>query len=349
MSVSVCQIRVTSEPQRTFFLKLDSGDDLGAGFVLVLCDGVSAWGGEVSEEDVTREARELEMEREKYVEDLWLALAGKGQKGDHTFHLSSSSPNSGTLHLSYEKVQKNISFRLGLVELQELPEPVEVVKDLIIHGLEKSTKLQATNEQLEEENEMLRREQTRITSELERYVQGKELLERDLYSRFVLVLNEKKAKMRRQQEEIKQLQDKLEELREAALEKKKAPHWSAGSASISPPIEDTYGASTDEEGKESPPRSLAPEQPIYAVEEPGPASVDDNLHDITDVAPCRRRRQRHLQGPSGELKKEHGKAQKKRKESTEDKTKMDSKVDVFHQPAAKTADHLEADKLFDDM
>ncbi|KPP74806.1 hypothetical protein Z043_106005, partial [Scleropages formosus] len=109
MSVSVCQIRVTSEPQRTFFLKLDSGDDLGAGFVLVLCDGVSAWGGEVSEEDVTREARELEMEREKYVEDLWLALAGKGQKGDHTFHLSSSSPNSGTLHLSYEKVQKNIS------------------------------------------------------------------------------------------------------------------------------------------------------------------------------------------------------------------------------------------------
>lgn len=46
---------------------------------------------------------------------------------------------------------------------------------------------------------------------MERYVQGKEALEGDLYSRFVLVLNEKKAKIRALQEKIKQLQETVEE------------------------------------------------------------------------------------------------------------------------------------------
>ncbi|KAL4609499.1 DNA repair protein XRCC4 isoform X1 [Arapaima gigas] len=348
MTVSVCQISIDSEPNRTFFLKLEWVNDLGAGFVLILCDGALAWGGEVSEEDVTREACELEMEREKYVQDLWLALAGEGQKGDYTFHLSSSSTSGGPLHLFYEKVQKSISFRLGLVKLQQIPEPVEVIKDLISHGLERSAKLQASNKKLKEENQVLKQEQDHITSELERYVQGKKLLERDLYTRFVLVLNAKKAKIRSQQEEIKQLQEKLGKLREATLGKKKAPHQSAGSAKLSPPVEDTYSASTDEEWEESPLQSLAPEQPIYVAEAPGQSSINDSLSDITDVAPCRRRRHRHLQGPSGGVK-VYQEVQKKRKEHTEDEAKTDSKLEEVPQPAAKTKDHLETDNLFDHL
>lgn len=42
---------------------------------------------------------------------------------------------------------------------------------------------------------------------LKRYAGGKEDLEAELYSRFVLVLNEKKAKIRSLQETVTDLQD----------------------------------------------------------------------------------------------------------------------------------------------
>lgn len=42
---------------------------------------------------------------------------------------------------------------------------------------------------------------------IKRYAGGKEALEAELYSRFVLVLNEKKAKIRSLQETVKDLQD----------------------------------------------------------------------------------------------------------------------------------------------
>lgn len=41
---------------------------------------------------------------------------------------------------------------------------------------------------------------------LEQWVQGKETMERELYSRFVMVLNEKKAKIRGLQDTLRQLQ-----------------------------------------------------------------------------------------------------------------------------------------------
>lgn len=65
----------------------------------------------VSEEDVSREAQEIEMERERYVGDLHLALTGEGPaaEGEYSFHLTPERPGSPLLQLSYEKVQNDIS------------------------------------------------------------------------------------------------------------------------------------------------------------------------------------------------------------------------------------------------
>ncbi|ROL54097.1 DNA repair protein XRCC4 [Anabarilius grahami] len=94
-----------------FFLKLEWAKDLGSGFIILLSDGVSAWSGEVSEEDVSREAQEIEMERERYVGDLHLALTveGPAAEGEYSFHLTPERPGSPLLQLSYEKVQNDIS------------------------------------------------------------------------------------------------------------------------------------------------------------------------------------------------------------------------------------------------
>lgn len=56
-------------------------------------------------------------------------------------------------------------FRLGVVELQAVPEPAEVIRELITHGLELSKHLQAKNKHLLEENRKLRREQQHISTQ----------------------------------------------------------------------------------------------------------------------------------------------------------------------------------------
>ncbi|XP_064152554.1 DNA repair protein XRCC4-like isoform X2 [Anguilla rostrata] len=288
MSVSVTQISVSSESGGTFFLKVDWVEDLGAGFTVALCDGESAWMGEVSEEEVQQEAEELEMRKESYVKELQLALTGVGRPGgDYIFQLSPrGAQRDRTRRLTYEKVQQDISFRLGSVDLLPCPEPDRVIKELISYGLLHGSELQAQNQNLLEENQRLCCEQDRITTELERYVQGKESLERELYTRFVLLLNEKKAKIRELQERLRQLQEQREE-----REKSEAtPAAGAG------PEGAEFGRSSDEETQD-----LALSQVSTVPDVTSPCSMDVDLSDIPDVAPSRKRRWRHLRELGSEV------------------------------------------------
>ncbi|XDV54698.1 hypothetical protein PO909_022930, partial [Leuciscus waleckii] len=185
-------------------------------------------------------------------------------------------------------------FRLGVVELQAVPESTEVIRELISHGLEQSARLRAKNQHLLEENQKLRREQENITKEMERYVQGKETLERDLYSRFVLVLNEKKAKLRALQERVRELEESIEENRLRKKAESEDHEAIETGADKSPGEESDYGGSTEDEQEAEPTR---PDPKPLTQEMPESSPMDDSLNDITDVAPCRKRRHRHLQQP----------------------------------------------------
>ncbi|XP_051973872.1 DNA repair protein XRCC4-like isoform X2 [Xyrauchen texanus] len=350
-STSIRQIYITSEPHRTFFLKLEWAEDLGSGFVILLSDGISAWSGEVSEEDVSREAQEIDIERDRYVCDLHLALTGEGlvAEGEYSFHLAPERPGSPLLQLSYEKMQSDILFRLGVVELQAVPEPTEVIRELISHGLELSTGLQAKNQHLLEENQKLRREQEHITTEMEKYIQGKETLERDLYSRFVLVLNEKKAKIRALQERVKELQHSIDEDR---LRRKKAGSEDQEvietAAHNSPRVESDYGGSTEDEQEKN--DSICPEPKALLQEIPESSPMDDSLNDITDVAPCRKRRHRHLQRLENQAKRAFlDQQQRSREKPTEEAKAETSKTPNFQLKPSTAAANPDPDDLFDDI
>ncbi|CAL8322736.1 unnamed protein product [Lota lota] len=305
MDVSVQEVDIPSEDgtQRKYFLRVDwKGRDLGSGFNILLTDGQLAWRGEVTEDVVCSEAEELEMQKERYVQDLHQALTSTESSVTYNFTLTpqptAATTTSSTTTLAYEKVQKDISFRLGSVELGAVVAPVKAVRELLELGVQRASRLERQNHRLQEENHSLSVEQKHMTTELQRYAEGKQALEAELYCRFVLVLNDKKAKIRALQQSLTQLQQK--HTRSSEKPSKSAPSQSQASHQEEK-SEDEYGGSTEEEEEEKGrgEESAGPATATSASQDADSDSLlDDEVNDITDVAPCRKRRFRILAATS---------------------------------------------------
>ncbi|NXJ85583.1 XRCC4 protein, partial [Trogon melanurus] len=89
MEKTLNRIHPVSDPEATYFLQVSWEKDLSTGFGIILSDCQCAWTGTVSEAEISREAADMEMNREKYVEELKKALiAGEGSAGKYNFAVS---------------------------------------------------------------------------------------------------------------------------------------------------------------------------------------------------------------------------------------------------------------------
>ncbi|NWW95086.1 XRCC4 protein, partial [Rhynochetos jubatus] len=167
-------------------------------------------------------------------------------------------------------------FRLGSLKLQKVLSPAEAVKEIIGYCLDCLGRLQAKNDHLQKENERLFSNWSDVEKRLEKCVEAKEELEADLYNRFILVLNEKKAK-------IRNLQKLLSDAKESAAEAKRARD-SVATTEMATGRENEYDGSTDEESENLTMASLpsAPERRDSFLGSP----------DVIHTAPRRKRRQR---------------------------------------------------------
>ncbi|XP_074851469.1 DNA repair protein XRCC4 [Carettochelys insculpta] len=284
MEKKVSRICPVSEPGTIYFLQVTWEKDLGTGFIITLSDGQSAWTGTVSEADISKEADDMEMERERYVEELRKALVlGAGPSNMYNFDISKDGENVECCDFSYEKNLKDVSFRLGSLKLRKVSSPTEVIKELICHCLDCIAELHAKKEHLQKENERLLSDWSDVQGLLEKCVEAKEELEADLYKRFILVLNEKKAKIRNLQKLLKEAQDTSEDPTHA--------RDSVATVQTAVEAERDYNGSTDEESE-----NLT--QPSAFASAASRRDSFLNSPDVTDVAPSRKRRQR-IQKPAG--------------------------------------------------
>ncbi|CAL9708237.1 unnamed protein product [Knipowitschia caucasica] len=205
MSSAVHQIFITSDPNIPYFLRVDWSGDLGAGFTLFLTNGSAAWTGEVSEEEVTKGASDTGICRKEYVEELHKTLirdmkgSGHSERSKYSFQLSSDL-------LTYQKTSDNALVKLGSVELQPAPDPLELNREMISQSLNRNLDLEAKNSKLLAEDSELQKEHRQILKELKIHVKNKNLLEKKMYSNFMMILNDKKSKIRELQETVRSLQ-----------------------------------------------------------------------------------------------------------------------------------------------
>ncbi|XP_032851384.1 DNA repair protein XRCC4 [Tyto alba] len=334
MEKTLSRIHPVSDPEATYFLQVSWEKDLGIGFGIILSDGQCAWTGTVSEAEISREAADMEMNREKYVEELKKALiAGEESAGKYNFAISRDEENTECL-FSYERSLKDGSFRLGSLKLQEVSSPAEVVKELIGYCLDSLERLQEKNEHLQKENERLFSNWSDVEKRLEKCVEAKEELEADLYNRFILVLNEKKAK-------IRNLQKLLNEAKESAAHAK-CTRDNIATTQIATVRENDYDGSTDEESENLTRASLpsAPERRDSLLGSP----------DVIDTAPRRKRRQRAAK-PAGTGAKmatyETELPAEEKPDLTSQKTSVKHSLDVMSLETLENTCELE--DLFDDI
>nr|XP_056704146.1 DNA repair protein XRCC4 [Euleptes europaea] len=277
MEKKVSRIYPVSDPSTTYFLQITWEKDLGFGFDVILSDGQLAWSGRVSEDEIAKEAGDMEMEQEKYIEELQkVLLFREGQADKYNFGISKGEANADCLNFSYEKNLKDVSFRLGSLDLQKVSSPAEIIREMISYCLDSVMELQTKNKHLRKENERLLSDVDELQGQLLKCVEAKEELETELYKRFILVLNEKKAKIRSLQKCLKEAEETIEE----ATQKRVVGPTSEGKVE-----REDYEGSTDEESENC-------TQPSILV--PATSRRDSLLNspDITDIAPSRKRRQR---------------------------------------------------------
>ncbi|XP_045249930.2 DNA repair protein XRCC4 isoform X1 [Macaca fascicularis] len=275
MERKISSIHLTSEPNIAHFLQVSWEKTLESGFVITLTDGHSAWTGTVSESEISQEADDMAMEKGKYVDELRKALvSGAGPADVYIFNFSKES-----CYFFFEKNLKDVSFRLGSFNLEKVENPAEVIRELICYCLDTIAENEAKNEHLQKENERLLRDWNDVQGRFEKCVNAKEALETDLYKRFILVLNEKKTK-------IRSLHNKLLNTAQEQEKDIKQEGETTICSEMTADRDPVYDESTDEENENQPDPSGSASAAV---------SKDDSIIsslDVIDIAPSRKRRQR---------------------------------------------------------
>ncbi|XP_045174281.2 DNA repair protein XRCC4-like [Mercenaria mercenaria] len=192
---------VTKEDEECFLLtKLKNGGQ--EGFDLTLCCNGSVWSGTVSEDDLDTLCSRLKIQFNKYVKETVEALTNSSEcKRSFQYELKRGKDKA---EFSWKKhvPDEDITFQLGSATLKSRVDSAQMITKIYNHCIENIQELKTRIHSLETDNQRLSQERINALKRLEKCVVAKEELENDLYSKFSLVLNRKKEKIRQLKEQV---------------------------------------------------------------------------------------------------------------------------------------------------
>ncbi|XP_064634378.1 DNA repair protein XRCC4-like [Lineus longissimus] len=237
-----CQI--STSDGHDFYLLSTIKADGEDGISLVMCDGSNAWSGEVDGEDLVRTSRTLTMKSDEYLEQTCKALTGQHSAG---LNFQYEVKKKGrTMEFSWKKMVSGIKFQLGSIVLRSEDDASEIIKELFDYCIGSFKNQNEQIRTLQGDTERLSSERTNALKRLEKFTAAKETLETDLYSKFRVIINSKKSKLR-------DVRQDLEEIRNNAPRQSTSTGKSAvkRQLSSSPESEAVNGSDAGEDDNES--------------------------------------------------------------------------------------------------
>lgn len=238
-STKLCKLKCNG---RQYYL---SATDEAGPIDLVLTDTVKAWQGRVSQEEL----RTGNMDLDDCEAQSRTALTGNDMNS-FEYELKEEANGTGSVRLIWKKVveQDHIKFQLGSVIMEPVAELSTAISSVLDHIIQSTADLRQQVAQLKSDRERLANEHDEALQELGDSVGIKEKTEEELFAKFVIVLNDKKAKIRHLKAELEAAQTggivSRASTQSASVVAQKVKDKASRERRVST---DTFGCSTDEE------------------------------------------------------------------------------------------------------
>ena len=264
-------------------------------FSLQVTDAKSAWTGTLPHSQISQAAKKAKTSETELLDDTSRALT-RCDMGTTNYIYTTRKRAGGGLDLTWKKhlVSGNIKVQLGTLALDVQPTP-GILEKMLDHAMRRIGAQQQAIGELKIERERLVGERASALKQLEKTVLLKETIESDLYGKFMCVLNEKKAKIRRLMESLDHLSRQA-----AAGNKRSAKARSRGKNGGSD------GTSDEEESDDdvrAPSPKMASPGPVGSTPQsgPGPSSLlQEDLKESEASPPVKRRRRRETKKQPGQ-------------------------------------------------
>ena len=182
---------------------------------LKVSDGKQLWDGTFHRVALASMAEKAKLAADTFMKQSLHALTQCGNEAV-TYAFSTSIDSSNNLVFAWKKyvVSENVKFQIASVTLQESSETISSMLEFAVSSI---SSLKEDISSLTKTVENLKKERSQALEKLEQCATLKEDLESDLYGKFKLVLNDKKAKIRLFNEQMKALTDENQRLKDKSV------------------------------------------------------------------------------------------------------------------------------------
>ena len=182
---------------------------------LKVSDGKQLWDGTFHKVALASMADKAKLAVDTFMKQSLHALTQCGN-GAVTYAFSTSTNSSNNLIFAWKKhvVSENVKFQIASVTLQQSSVTISSMLEFAVSSI---SSLKEDVSLLTKRVENLKKERSQALEKLEQCATLKEDIESDLYGKFKLVLNDKKAKIRLFNEQMKALTEENQRLKDKSV------------------------------------------------------------------------------------------------------------------------------------